>query len=114
MGSLEAAILDVLWNSGEPLKAGDVLERLEIEPAVTYSTVLTILRRLWKKGLLTRAKAGKAYIYQPTKSREQQIAESMATAFAASDDPAAALGHFVEQLSHSQTSALRRLLGNRR
>jgi predicted transcriptional regulator len=114
MGSLEAAVLDVLWNSDEALKPGDVLARLEIEPVVAYSTVLTILRRLWKKRLVTRSKHGKAYRYQPTRSREEQAAEAMVEAFAAAGDPSVALGHFVEHLSADQTSALKRLLGRRR
>ncbi len=114
MGSLEAAILEVLWDSPDALKPGDVLDRLEIKPVVSYSTVLTILRRLWKKNLVTRSKDGKAYRYRPTRSREQQVAQAMSDAFSGATDPAAALGHFVEQLSAEQTSALQRLLGRRR
>lgn len=114
MGSLEAAVLDVLWDSDDPLKPGDVLGALDIEPAVAYSTVLTILRRLWKKRLVTRRKVGKAYFYRPTRSREEQVAETMAAAFAAAGDPSAALGHFVKHLSPDQTSALKRFLGRRR
>ncbi len=114
MGSLEAAILEVLWDSDDGLKPGDVLDRLEIEPVVSYSTVLTILRRLWKKGLVTRSKDGKAYLYRPTRSREEQVAQAMSEAFSGAADPSAALGHFVEQLSAEQTSALKRLLGRRR
>lgn len=114
MGSLEAAVLDVLWDSDDPLKPGDVLDRLDIDPAVAYSTVLTILRRLWKKQLVTRTKVGKAYLYRPIRSREEQVAEAMADAFAASTDSSVALGHFVEHLSPDQTTALKRLLGRRR
>ncbi len=114
MGSLEAAVLEVLWGSSEALKPGDVLAQLDAQPAVTYSTVLTILRRLWKKHLVTRTRDGKAYVYRPTRTREEQVAEAMAVAFSGAADPAAALGHFVEHLSPDQTSALRRLLGRRR
>lgn len=114
MGSLEAAVLEVLWDSDDAMKPGDVLDQLELEPAVTYSTVLTILRRLWKKGLVTRKKDGKAYLYHPTRSREEQVAQTMAEAFSAANDPAAAVGHFVEQLSSEQASVLKRALGRRR
>ncbi|GJM36704.1 MAG: penicillinase repressor [Acidimicrobiales bacterium] len=114
MGSLEAAVLDVLWSIDDPLKPGDVLDRLDIDPPVAYSTVLTILRRLWKKRLVTRTKVGKAYLYRPTRSREEQVADAMAEAFAAATDPSVALGHFVEHLSPDQTTALKRLLGRRR
>lgn len=114
MGSLEGAVLGVLWDSDVPLKPGDVLDRLDIEPAVAYSTVLTILRRLWKKDLVKRTKDGKAYLYWPTRSREEQVAATMADAFSGATDSSAALGHFVQHLSADQASALRRALGRRR
>ena len=114
MGSLESAVLEVLWDSNQPLKAGDVLQLLPIQPPITYSTVLTILRRLWKKQLVTRYRYGKAHLYEPSSSREEQVASAMAEAFSAAVDPSAALGHFVEQLSEIETSALRRVMGRRR
>lgn len=114
MGSLEAAVLRVLWDSDEPLKPGDVLERIDLKPKVTYSTVLTILRRLLEKNLVTRARDGKAYRYRPSQTREQQVAQTMADAFGAASDQKAALGHFIEHLSTEQTTALRRALGRRR
>jgi predicted transcriptional regulator len=114
MGSLEAALLEIMWTSSEPLKPGEVLEQLDIEPEVTYSTVLTILRRLWKKGLITRERAGKAYRYMPVLTREEQVAETMAAALAAASDPSAALGHFVTHLSAEDIGLLQKLLGKQR
>lgn len=110
MGSLEGAVLDVLWQGERALKPGDVLEALSIEPPVSYATVLTILRRLWKKGLVTRERVGKAHHYLPSRTRDEQTAATMTEAFAAANDPSAALGHFVDQLSAAETSALRRIL----
>lgn len=114
MGSLEAAVLEVLWSSDSPLKPGEVLDRLEIVPPVSYSTVLTILRRLWKKDIVRRARAGKAFCYEPVNSRDEQIARTMADAFAGASDPDAALGHFVDRLSRRHANALERLLGRGR
>lgn len=113
MRSLEAAVQEALWASPDALKPGEVLERLEIEPPVTYSTVLTILRRLWKKDVVTREQDGKAYRYSPVMTREEHIAATMSDAFAATADPAAALGHFVANLSAEDTSNLKRLLGKK-
>ncbi len=110
MRSLEAAVQEVLWASPEALKPGEVLERLEIKPPVSYSTVLTVLRRLWKKDLVTREQDGKAYRYTPAMTREEHIAATMSDAFAATADPAVALGHFVANLSEEDTSNLKRLL----
>ncbi len=110
MRSLEAAVQEVLWASPQALKPGEVLERLEIKPPVSYSTVLTVLRRLWKKDLVTREQDGKAYRYTPAMTREEHIAATMSDAFAATADPAVALGHFVANLSEEDTSNLKRLL----
>lgn len=113
MGSLESAVLDVLWQTDTAVKPGEVLERLSIDPPVSYATVLTILRRLWKKGLVTRERIGKADHYQPARTRDEQTAATMADAFAAAGNPSAALGHFVDQLSADEASALRRILKRR-
>lgn len=114
MGSLESAVLEVMWSAEQPLKPGHVLERLAIDPPVTYSTVLTILRRLWKKGLVSRERDGKAYRYTPVRTREEEIGLAMATTFSAASDAALALGHFVSQLSAAETIALQKLLHKKR
>ena len=113
MRSLERAIQEALWASPDALRPRDVLDRLEIEPPVTYSTVLTVLRRLWKKGLVTREQDGKAYRYQPVMSREEHIADAMTDALSATADPSAALGHFVASLSTEDTNSLKKLLRKR-
>ena len=114
MGSLEAAVLDVLWSTDEALKPGDVQARLDIDPPVTYSTVMTILRRLWEKDLVKRHRAGKAFYYEPIQDREERVAELMTEAFAAASDSTAALGHFVARLSQDDASILRRVVRRRR
>lgn len=114
MGSLESAVLEVLWDSEAALKPAEVLDRLELRPPLSYSTVVTVLRRLQKKGYVTRAKRGNTYLYRSSRSREEQVARAMADAFSAAADPSAALGHFVDHLSADQTSALERVLGRRR
>lgn len=114
MGSLEAAVLDVLWDSGEAMKPGDVQAGLDIDPPVTYSTVMTILRRLWQKNLVTRQRSGKAFYYRPVQDRDQHVAELMAEAFAASADSSAALGHFVAGLSQDDASVLHQVIKRRR
>jgi len=114
MGELEGAILGILWDAAEPLKPGDVLERLDLQPPVTYSTVLTILRRLWNKGVVQRERLGKAYVYQPVRSKDEEIAEMMVDAFAGAADPDVALGLFVDRLSRRHANALERLLGRGR
>ncbi|MBW2525170.1 MAG: BlaI/MecI/CopY family transcriptional regulator [Deltaproteobacteria bacterium] len=71
MGDLEEAAMQVLWSSAEPLAVRGVMQRLRRRPALAYTTVLTVLRRLHAKGLLARSKQGKAYVYAPAVSRER-------------------------------------------
>ena len=62
-GELENAVLGVLHAAGVPLSPGTVWERLHADLA--YTTVVTILSRLHAKGVLERARAGRAYLYAP-------------------------------------------------
>ncbi len=47
---LENAVMDVLWDSSEWMTPRDVQEQLPPERTVEYTTVMTVLARLWKKG----------------------------------------------------------------
>lgn len=110
MGQLEAEILAILWSEGGWLTPRGVLEQLESDPPVVYSTVMTILRRLWKKGTLERRRVGKAYEYQPLRDEGEQTADRMAELLAAAQDPKAALSHFLGALDSRHRRHLRSLL----
>ncbi|HUJ31339.1 MAG TPA: BlaI/MecI/CopY family transcriptional regulator [Candidatus Acidoferrum sp.] len=68
LGSLESRVMEILWARGE-CSVRDVCERVESPRA--YTTVMTTLERLFKKGLLTRQKSGRAFLYAPAVSREE-------------------------------------------
>lgn len=110
MGQLEAEVMSILWRSDEWLTPGEVLGRLQSDPPVVYSTVMTILRRLWKKDLVDRRRHGKAFAYRPCQGEGEQIAQRMAGLLEATDDPDAALTHFLAGLSARQRRQLRRML----
>ena len=61
MGALEAEVLDVLWHADGPVTPADV--RTAMGTDLAYTTVMTILVRLWEKGLTERTKQGRAYAY---------------------------------------------------
>ena len=105
---LESAVLEVLWSSGEPLTTRQVNERLDRK--VAYTTVMTVLSRLWKKGLLERRTVGRAFAYRPKRSREHHTAVRMEQILDAAGDRHAALSRFVETLSESERRQLRDLL----
>jgi len=108
-GELESAVLGVLHAAGEPLSPGTVRERLGGDLA--YTTVVTILSRLHAKGVLERARAGRAYLYAPVADEPGLAARRMATVLAAEPDREAVLARFVSGLSESDEQLLRRMLG---
>ena len=77
MGELEQAVMDILWNRPEPLSVRDVHELLAADRDLAYTTVMTVLDRLAKKGLVVRNLDGRAWLYRPANSRAGQIAAEM-------------------------------------
>jgi predicted transcriptional regulator len=112
-GALEAEILAVLRAAGLPLSPGQVRDRLVgadlSYSALSYSTVVTILSRLHAKGLLSRQRDGRAFVY--TVVDEASLAASrMSHALDTGRDHDAVLSRFVSGLSGRDAQLLRRLL----
>ena len=108
MGSLEAEVLAQLWSRSSPATPGEVLDAMGTDLA--YTTVMTILRRLWAKGLVTRTRHGRAYAYTPTISEAELAASRMRATLDRTDDKVAALSHFIGSLSKREERAIRKLL----
>jgi predicted transcriptional regulator len=66
LGHLETCVMDVVWARGDS-NVRDVAEKLT--RPLAYTTVMTTLDRLFKKGLLERRKVERAFIYSPRLSR---------------------------------------------
>src|SRR4051812_23199354 len=71
LGHLERDVMDVVWLPGDHT-VRDVQERLPRKAA--YTTVMTTLDRLFKKGLVVRRREGRAFIYTAARSREEMSA----------------------------------------
>ena len=70
LGALEEKVMEALWNrSPLAVREGGKLLPGDHEPA--YTTVMTTLDRLFKKGLLLRRKDGIAFLYEPAMSRDE-------------------------------------------
>jgi predicted transcriptional regulator len=108
MGSLEADVLDVLWRAAEPMPPAAVRDELGADLA--YTTVMTILTRLWQKGLVDRSKVGRAYAYAAVVSEADLAATRMRSALAGTSDRTATMSRFVDSLSKKETAALRAAL----
>src|SRR4029453_11586453 len=74
-GHLERDVMEVMWQ-GETGNLRDGQRRLPRQAA--YTTVMTTLDRLFKKGFVDRVRHGRAFVYQAAHSREQ--AETAGTA----------------------------------
>jgi predicted transcriptional regulator len=69
---LEAAIMDAVWSKNlQSFAVSDVLAGLEKQRDIAYTTVMTVVSRLYTKGLLSRERDGKRYLYSPKLTREQ-------------------------------------------
>ncbi|MCJ8275927.1 MAG: BlaI/MecI/CopY family transcriptional regulator [Bdellovibrionales bacterium] len=66
----EIAILKVLWQEA-PLSVADIIARFPKEPKPAYSSMLTIVRLMDKKGYIKHEKVGKAYYYSPLLEEEK-------------------------------------------
>ncbi|GGU26920.1 BlaI/MecI/CopY family transcriptional regulator [Lentzea flava] len=108
LGELEAAVMDVLWHAGEPLRVRQVLERLDTGKALAYTTVMTVMDNLHRKNWLTRELDGKAYLYAATVSRAEAAANAVREILSASGDPQAALLHFARTASEEESDLLRK------
>jgi len=108
MGALEAEVLEVLWREDRLLTPSEVQELSGTELA--YTTIMTILVRLWKKGLAERTKVGRAYAYRPTVSEPDLGAERMRSILEGTADRALTMSRFVDRLSARERKALRAAL----
>src|SRR4051812_11371403 len=107
-GELEQQVLAVLWSAGAPLVPREVQERLRDAPA--YTTVMTILDRLHRKGLADRERRGRAYAYTAVESESEATAERFRALLNSGSDRTAVLQGFVTALSDDDAVELRRLL----
>jgi predicted transcriptional regulator len=110
VGALETAVLECLWAASEPMTPREVLQ--QVDDALAYTTVVTILTRLAGKGLVERERAGRVYRYQPKVSEADLVAGRMTAALATAGDRAATLSRFVQRLPKREARALRALLSD--
>jgi predicted transcriptional regulator len=110
LGELERAIMDVLWESADPLSVREVSSRLT-DRDLAHTTVMTVLDRLAKKGFARRERNGRAWHYRAAESREAYVTELMLSALDQTGDRQAALARFARSVSGTEAQALLRALG---
>jgi predicted transcriptional regulator len=105
-GDLEATVMDLLWSAGRPLLVRDVVEAMAPERTPAYTTVMTVMDNLHRKGWLARHRDGRAWRYEPVLDRQAYTAGLMRDALAVSDDRAGVLARFVEEIGPADAAAL--------
>ena len=109
-GDLEAVIMHRVWEHDEPVTVRDLFDDLSAERTIAYTTVMSTMDNLHRKGWLDRVREGKAYRYTATASREEYSARLMREALADGGDAEAVLSHFVAQIGSGESEALRSVL----
>jgi predicted transcriptional regulator len=72
LGPLETRLLELLWSR----KCALTVRRIRLAvPDLAYTTLMTTVDRLYRKGLLLRHKDGRAFVYEPRWGREQLLTE---------------------------------------
>jgi predicted transcriptional regulator len=109
LGELERAVMEVLWERATPATAREVGRTLA-DRDLAYTTVMTVLDRLAKKGFVQREQVGRAWSYTPTASREAYITRLMLDALDLTGDRDAALVRFARSVSGAEAELLREAL----
>lgn len=116
---LEAAIMETVWSDfpGE-FSVSDVLVLLERQREIAYTTAMTTINRLYEKGLLSRAREGKRYVYRAKLSREEFLASTARDVLAGlgplGGKAIALLAERVSEASMSELDALEEIIRKRR
>ena len=117
LGTLQTEVMELAWEHGE-VTVAQVVEAIAKRRRVSYTTVLSAMQKLEKKGWLRHRSAGRAYIYSPTRNREQvggrTLKELLRTTF--QGDPRLLLASLLDEtrLSDAELKELRHLIDTRR
>nr|WP_307132892.1 BlaI/MecI/CopY family transcriptional regulator [Streptomyces aurantiacus] len=107
LGELEDSVMTRVWEWNRPVTVREVLEDLQQERSIAYTTVMTVLDNLHQKGWVRREAEGRAYRYEAVSTRAAYAAALMNEAWSQSDNPAAALVAFFGMMSAEQRETLR-------
>lgn len=108
MGALEDEVMSYLWATMTPATTAEVHEA--VAPDLAYTTVMTVLTRLWSKELLVRESKGRAFAYAAAQPEAEHRARQMQATLDGSGDRRAVLSSFVDSLEPRDATMLRRLL----
>ena len=107
LGPLERQVLEVLW---ERKRAATVRSVQPSFPRLAYTTLMTTLDRLYRKGVLRRFRLGRAFGYEPRCSRDElfgwMVSGQVADLMAACGDSTLLLSTLVQAVGHTDAELL--------
>lgn len=110
LGPLERAIMQEIWTRPDADAAvRDVLD-WPAGKGLAYTTVMTVLDRLWRKGYLARRRNGRAYLYSAKRTREEHVEGLVAEVLAGAGDRQSALLSFVRSVDDDEFDSLRKAI----
>jgi predicted transcriptional regulator len=107
-GMLEDEVLAALWTGGRAMTPADV--QRELDDGLAYTTVMSTLARMHRKGLVSRTSVGKGYAYLPTVDEASHTAQAMTDLLSRRHDRAGVLARFVSSLGPEDEKLLHELL----
>ena len=114
LGALEAQVMAVLWSGDHAtVTVREVLVVLHAESGTkkhAYTTIMTVLDNLYRKGLVNRQRDGRSFRYEAALTREQYTAELLDEVLSTATDTRGTLMHFVESMSDREVDELRHAL----
>lgn len=72
LGELQAEVMESFWQRGDAT-VREVVADVNRTRALAYTTVLTVVSRLWSRGLLAREQAGRGFRYRPALTRDELL-----------------------------------------
>ena len=102
--------MDHVWASENEVTVRDVFDEMTAERDIAYTTVMSTMDNLHRKGWLDRRRLGKAYCYWPTMTREERSAALMRDAFHSGGDADLVLNFFLVQINEDESARLRAAL----
>lgn len=107
-GELEERIMKILWRAA-PATVREVHNELTRQSPLAYTTVMTVMDRLWRKGVLRRDPRGRAFEYSPVQSEAEYTAGLMHELLSRARDRKAALAHFARGMRKRDEAELLRI-----
>ncbi|MBS0395607.1 MAG: BlaI/MecI/CopY family transcriptional regulator [Proteobacteria bacterium] len=107
LGPLESQLMSRIWQQGAPVTVRDLCRHV---PALAYTTVMTTVARLHRKGLLLRRRCGRAFVYEPRWARgelaEQAVSRHVASLLTGGEASATLLSAIVQSVGQHDEALL--------